>query len=407
MVTLPNRAMADPPADNPLDTFQLLDASLRERDVTVVSLDTKSLRAKDLSEGDEIQLPWSNIVELDRPASDNPESAAADPNAGNFVTELINGDRIAGIPRSDGDILHLRSATLGELTLPLEQITAICRAGVPLPAVDPNQTDDIVRLLSSEVIHGIIDQIGGSGVVIETNGATPTISWQNIATIQLAPAKNAGSQPAMPVAGFRITFAYGDVVTVSSCIFDNRCQLTLSDGTTHAVDRSSINRIEQLGGPITWLTDLHPANVIYKPFFAENFPPRFDALVGDDVPIRKRFADFHHGIGCHAFTQIDYALTGSFAAFRTQLAVDSDSPLADVNARILLDGKVAWQQTHIHSGMTPPAIISLGNAKLLSLIADFGGNSSTQDRCVWLDPALLKTVPAAAATQATAQISLR
>ena len=69
--------MADPPANSPLDGFHLLDASLHERDVTVMSLDVKGIWTKDMSEGDEIQLSWNNIVELERPPSDTPSDAAA------------------------------------------------------------------------------------------------------------------------------------------------------------------------------------------------------------------------------------------------------------------------------------------------------------------------------------------
>jgi len=169
--------------------------------------------------------------------------------------------------------------------------------------------------------------------------------------------------------------------------------LTLEDKSTRSLDVSTVAGIEQLNGPVSWLTERRPMENIYKPFFGESFPARFDATVAEGLPISQKFPGFHHGIGCHAYSRISYELDGSYAAFRTQFAVDSDSSLADVTVRIYLDDKIAMERRGVKAGEIYPLVeLPLAGAKKLSLEVDFGENFGTQGRFVWLDPALVRVL---------------
>ncbi len=46
--------------------------------------------------------------------------------------------------------------------------------------------------------------------------------------------------------------------------------------------------IEQLNGPIAWLTSRRPIENIYKPMFSENFPARIDRTVADGRPNSRK-----------------------------------------------------------------------------------------------------------------------
>jgi hypothetical protein len=166
------------------------------------------------------------------------------------------------------------------------------------------------------------------------------------------------------------------------------------------VDLSAVTSIEQMNGPISWLTQHRLVQNIYRPFFAENFPARFDRSVDGNQTIHERFSQFHHGIGCHSFSKLVYDLDGTYAAFRTQFVVDSDSPLADVTVRILLDDKAVVERKNLKAGrIESPIVVPLNNAKKLSLEVDYGENYATEGRFAWLDPALLRAMPPVAATE--------
>jgi hypothetical protein len=157
------------------------------------------------------------------------------------------------------------------------------------------------------------------------------------------------------------------------------------------LDAGLVAGIEQLNGPISWLTSRKPAENIYKPFFSENFPTRFDRTVADGRLITEKYPGFHHGIGCHSYSKLVYDLGSGWAGFRTQFAIDSDSPLADVTVRIYLDDKPAFEEKNVKAGrIYPVVVVPLKDAKTVSLEVDYGENYATEDRFVWLDPALIR-----------------
>ena len=157
--------------------------------------------------------------------------------------------------------------------------------------------------------------------------------------------------------------------------------------------RATVAGVEQLNGPISWLTSRKRAENIYKPFFSESFPTRFDRTVADGRPIPEKYPGFHHGIGCHSYSKLVYDLEAGWAGFRAQFAIDSDSPLADVTVRIYLDDKLAFEEKNVKAGrIYPVVVVPLKDAKTISLEVDYGENYATEDRFVWLDPALIRTL---------------
>jgi hypothetical protein len=193
-----------------------------------------------------------------------------------------------------------------------------------------------------------------------------------------------------------VSFTDGTVMTATRLsLAGAKLSLSLDEKTSRDAVISNVVAIEQLNGPISWLTDHRPIQNIYRPFFAENFPTRFDRTVDGAQTIHERFNQFHHGIGCHSYSRLVYALDGAYAAFRTQFVVDSDSPLADVTVRILLDERPQFQRKNLKAGhVEAPVIIPLGDAKKLALEVDYGENYATEGRFAWLDPALLRNLPA-------------
>ena len=66
-------------------------------------------------------------------------------------------------------------------------------------------------------------------------------------------------------------------------------------------------------------------------------------------------------------------------------------------ARILVDGRQVWEKKNVKAGpVSAPAILDIAGHKSLTLEVDYGENYDVQDRFNWIEPALLRTRPAAA-----------
>ena len=115
---------------------------------------------------------------------------------------------------------------------------------------------------------------------------------------------------------------------------------------------------------------------------------------------------FEKGIGVHANSRLVFPLDGAYRLFRTRYAIDTtgDVSKADVNVRILLDGKPVHEQKQVRAFKLSPVIsIELGKAKELALEVTAGGVTDTQDRLDWIEPALVRDLPATLPT-ATATV---
>jgi hypothetical protein len=211
----------------------------------------------------------------------------------------------------------------------------------------------------------------------------------------------AGSDDATEVQSarkFRLRLADGSTITVDSAALggdnDEVATVALADGAApREVPLAQIAGIEQVNGPVSWLSSLTPAETIQRPFLEMTWPTRPDRTVTGD-PIRFGQRTFTRGIGVHAYSSLTYELDGRYRAFRTQYAIDGSWPYANVTVRIKLDDRVVHEQADVRSGNLAPVItIPLENAKSLTLEVDYGQTYDVQDRFVWIEPALLRNVP--------------
>jgi NPCBM/NEW2 domain-containing protein len=370
------------------DVWVLTDAQLTTSSLKLVSLDQNSVNVLRGDGSQPAAISWDDIVELTHPLQ------GSVPPSGPFQLILAGGDRLGGEPAaSAGDQLQWKSAELGQLAIPLDHVAAIARGAVPPERLAEKRADDQVQLANGDSAHGIVMQIGPDGVALQTANATPTLPWDSISAVLFSTdsqAKGAGTERM-----FRVGFANGDCISAGGVsLAGDQLKLTFADKSTAVVSLGGVSEIEQVNGPVSWLTSREPIENIYRPMFDEKFPARFDWTVDGEQPIVSKYPGFHHGIGCHSYSKITYALDGGYPFFRARFAVDTDSPLADVTVRVLLDDKVAWEEKNVKAGMIYPAIVvPLGDAKRLGLEVDYGDNYATQGRFVWLDPALVRRPP--------------
>jgi hypothetical protein len=361
--------------------WNLTDSQFHSRSISVDSIDSAGIHY-----GSEL-LSWNDVFEISQPAT---TSAPAN---GRLSLIFRGGDKLYGDPASfNGDTLQWNSDSVGKMSFPVESLIGILQRAYTGADLDETRTDDVIHLANGDTMHGIVNAITSAGVTLQVGDATPTLGWDAISAVLFAtpPGNPAHSQKR----SFRISLAGEEAIDAADVSLTNgQLTLTLADKSTRQLYAGSVYGIEQLNGPVEWLTFLKPSKNIYRPLFSESFPTRFDKTVADDKPITQRYPAFHHGIGCHSYSKLDYSLEGDWAGFRTQFAIDSDSPLADVTVRIYLDDKPVFEEKNVKAGrMHPVVAIPLEGAKTLSLEVDYGENFATEDRFVWLDPALVRTL---------------
>ncbi|HEX2971300.1 MAG TPA: NPCBM/NEW2 domain-containing protein, partial [Tepidisphaeraceae bacterium] len=199
---------------------------------------------------------------------------------------------------------------------------------------------------------------------------------------------------------FRIHLNDDSLVTVSSLQGGGEnITVTLADGAKRELPLAGVVSIEQLNGPVSWLSSRKAAQVVQIPYVGEtSWPTRMDRTVGGKA-IQFGSRVFGRGIGVHAYSRLDYALDGSYEAFRTQYAISQEDrrQYADVTVRIKVDGKVVHEQGNFRADVLSDVVmIDLPReAKMLTLEVDYGQANDTQDRFNWIEPALLRKKPAA------------
>jgi hypothetical protein len=329
-------------------------------------------------------IPWNNCLELTR--SGDASTAASQ----RFDLYLRSGDHLGGQPVSvDGDTLHWHNARLDLIDIPVGSIAAIAKSDWTAAGLDDQRSDDVLTLSNGDTTHGVVTQVDPSGVGLQSGDATTTLPWDAVTAVLLS---SQGATAGAKSRAFRVILGGNESITVSRVdLSGNSLTLHLGNKTLGLIPVDAVTAIEQINGPVTWISSLKPTENIYRPFFSENYPARFDSTVADGKPISEKYPGFHHGIGCHSYSKITYDLGAGFTAFRTQYAIDSDSPLADVTVGIYLDGKSVYVQKNVKAGPPAPVVsLPLQGAKTISLEVDYGENYATEDRFVWLDPALLK-----------------
>jgi hypothetical protein len=203
---------------------------------------------------------------------------------------------------------------------------------------------------------------------------------------------------------FRVQLSDGSVITAPALsVADNKVTLKLGGQGDRVLEIVQVTLIEQLNGPVSWLSARAASETIYQPMFEVAFPPQMDRnYKGDRIRFETR--EYARGIGVHAYCKLTYELDGTFKAFRTQYAMADDANKGRVTVRILLDGKPVHVAKDFAAGkMSPVVVIELGNAKTLSIEAHPGGDPDTDDRTRWhidtqarlnwIEPALLKEIP--------------
>jgi hypothetical protein len=359
--------------------------AIGDNGITIVGADAKARN-----------LPLDRLLQIERVA---PPRAAT----GKFVLVLTSGDRLAGEPRGvEAETLAWAAPSLGEMKLPLKSVVLMYRPGKSEPALDrPRGTEDVVTLGNGDTVRGILSTISDKSVAVQSaSGDVSEIPVESIASIEFASAPGAGAGAGSNAAtqraarAFRVALADGSAVTGPSVRkLDENLVLALDDGSTRTLPFAAVAAIEQVNGPVLWLSSIAPSENVQVPFLDYSAPARMNQSV-TGRPIRFGDRTYSRGIGAHAYSRITWPIDPSVRAFRTQYAIDGDMPYANVTVRIKLDDRVAYEKADVRAGLLSPVVmLDINRENTITLEVDYGQTYDVQDRFNWIEPALLKVKP--------------
>lgn len=369
------------------DTWTLTTADFQQAEVTLKTFDSQGVSVIP-SNGSEVKaVPASKLLRLERRTNAVLRRG--------LMLATRGGDRYVGVPKHlDGETLVWTCDSVGDVRVPLADVSAVLRvaAGGKSPA-EPTadaRTQDTVRLLNGDTVAGILNGIDGKTVAIQpSTGDAAVVPIDSVAAVFLA--STAAPVTASAARAFRVALVDGSAVSCSAVTFDaDALQLTPVAGPNAKVPVQQVVAIEQINGPIAWLSDRTPVESKQIPFLDVAFPARMDRTV-DGNPITFGSHAYAHGIGVHSRSILTFNVQLGDKTFRTRFAVDGDAPYADLAVRIKLDDKVMFEQPSVRAGTLSDVVtIELGDAKTITLEADYGKGYDVQDRLNWIEPALLR-----------------
>jgi hypothetical protein len=258
--------------------------------------------------------------------------------------------------------------------------------------------EDEVTLANKDVVRGAISELTPEQIVVKTEAGDTPLPASSVVSIGFA--STGVGNAAKP--SFRIRLDDGSMIPAPAVRLDGaKLELNMGGDAKVSVDLERVAQIEQVNGPVSFLSNRQPSENVYTPYLGsdQRFLARFNSDF-DGNPIRFREKIYARSIAAHSYSRVTWPLDAAsgYTSFRTRYAMDPKAAQGtggDVTVRIKLDDKVVHEQANVRPGvLSPPVVIDLGSAKKLTLEVDYGRLMHSNDRLNWLEPALLRVKPA-------------
>ncbi len=377
------------------DAWSLLGPDLSTAPVSLKAIDAAGVRVAPTAGGPERVIPFDQFVELTR-------TLAAAPPHGKYDLRMVSGDHINGEPIAvKGESLAWKNAVAGEVIVPLRQLASLTAAGATL--ADEKRAQDVVTFSNGDTVRGTVTELNLAKVTVSTDSGLTDLPFESVRAIGFATTATPAGQA--DKAAFRVRIDEGSSVIGSAVTLDKGGLSVTLSGERRVIDIARVTGIEQINGPVSWLSSRTPTQSIYVPYVGngQDFPARMNRNYKGE-PIFFKDRRYERGIGVHSYSKLVFRLDGSsYTTFRARYALDPDSSIGDVTVRIKLDDRIVHEKEHFRSGvLSPPVVVDLNGATSLTLEVDFGSGGNAQDRLNWIEPALLKVRPASEPSTAPA-----
>lgn len=368
--------------------FQQKQFSIKINDSDGVNFDPHGVYLKSV-DGTKTMVPWGKMMDL-RLLEDVSLKPTLFFNTHDHQT--FNADPL----KLDGEKLALRTTLLGDLTLPLEQLDSFGSSVDPGPP-PADRTEDVVYLQNGDIVRGVLSQFHLDKKTMEIQPASGNSVQLPLDTVKVVFLAHTGGKAESPRGIVRLTLSDGTHINALAIVPmpDHWVGVGLAGQSKPIrISPSWVVAFEPINGPATWLTRLTPVEDKQVPFLSTSFPTQIDQSV-DHQPLTLGSRKIYHGLGVHSRSSLLYEIDPAYKAFRTQFSIDPRFPLANVTLRISLDDRIVYQKEDV-TAQTPPEtiLLPLEGARRLKLEVDYGKNMDVQDVVNWIEPALLKQIPA-------------
>jgi hypothetical protein len=390
--------------------WTLTTADFASRQVDLLSIDNTGATVAEKTGAPSRVVKWDQLLSLERQSGENetargtsPTPAATQPGDSDFIVYLTSGDQLRGQPlKLDGETLTWTSPAIGTMSLPLKQVAGFVRDGQPAVRSDENRTEDVVMLANGDSVHGILSAITSGTIKVQSQDRDVPVPLSSVSSVRLASTPGAADRAGAAARGIRVKLMDDSIITAPSVqTRGDQLVLAIKDAATGAgrqVPLASVAAIEQINGPVSWLSSRTPSENIQTPLLETTRPARMDRTVSGK-PIRFGDHVYSRGIGVVPYSRLSFPLDPArgYTQFRTQYAIAGNGSYADVTVRIKLDGKVVHERKDLTAGEISPVVtLPLNHAKSITLEVDYGQNLSVQDSFNWIEPALVKEDASAA-----------
>ncbi len=341
---------------------------------------------------------------------------------------LVGGEEIRGTYAGSSDAgIRIESSSAGKVLLPYDSIRTLARipqgAGPceePEAKMPASSGKDVLSLENGDTYEGLLLGVDDDGFLIEGEGGTQRrIGWEGVEVLRLE------NEAPPPAEGLVLEIESTDgsrwIPGEGPTLVEGTVRFTLRSSPKSAVALpvAEVAVVRPSGGAFVYADQLPFESTVETPygfgvpddldpvFLQQWFGARVDRRP-TGCPLTLAGRTYRHGFAVHARSRITLSLGGTYRRFQTTFGVDDEvlrteagpaaSPGAGdvqgvVDARVLVDGEVAWQAKGVRAGATPREVgpIDVSGHSTLVLEVDYGDfDQFVGDRGTWADPILVK-----------------
>lgn len=171
----------------------------------------------------------------------------------------------------------------------------------------------------------------------------------------------------------------------------SRIRFQASFGAEVAVGLDGVSWLRFDSDRLVYVSALEPVGESSSGLLHAALPARFDRSVANG-PLLVGGRRFERGIGVHAASRLEYAVSGAYQTFAADIGIDdSVRPRGDVVFRVEGDGRTLFDSGPVTGRDAARAItVDVTGVSTLALIVDYGADLDLSDRAIWGDARLIK-----------------
>ncbi len=247
-----------------------------------------------------------------------------------------------------------------------------------------------------DFLAGIVSSVTATQVEFLLDGETIPVPAERVYGIVFARTK----QITTP-ATIQMTSTVGDMLTARSITLDcDQFKIETSWGQTVSIALSRVQKIDLSSGRIQFLSDMPAVTERFDGVDPENnlftglidadqqkmlFGPQRNTTIERRSRLRLRGREFAKGLCIHSKTEMQWDLEKKFSAMECLVGIDDEVAFNGSHAvalKITADGNVLFEKLIATTDDPLPLRLSLEGVSVLTVLFDFGDDSSV---CDWLD----------------------